>query len=113
MQCRVTLSENDPIESRICGEARPLNSRRRGEYLRRLLHRGFMAEREDMAKLGAFPPSDLSRNVDSPHDYNQENDRRESTARGAGVDEALDATSITGIFANQARPDEATKRGDK
>lgn len=48
MQFRLTLNPEDEIESAVLARMEGLNIRRRAEYLRRLVARGFLAELGDL-----------------------------------------------------------------
>mgnify|MGYP001228424418 CR=1 FL=1 len=54
MQFRLTLSDDDLIQSMILTEFMSLNNRRKSEYLRRLLCKGFLAELDDIERVRAI-----------------------------------------------------------
>lgn len=100
MQFRFTLSDEDAVEGRILREIKPLNVRRRSEYFRRILAKGFMAELAERDLLARVPEPGLSRDEYMGRDYNERSMRRDSS--GQARSDRLSAGSLVGIFQDQS-----------
>lgn len=87
MQFRLTLSEDDLVQSKILAEMGLLNHRRRSEYLRRLLSKGYLVELDEIEKINAMPERVVSKGSKS---------KGKSSTGSGGVD------ALRGIFSGQA-----------
>lgn len=102
MQFRLTLSEDDLVESKILKALEPLNARRRSEYLRKLLARGYMADIDDMSKIRNFdPPEEKSKAGNSDASYNQSSTPQNANSVGANEPKMLPASALSGLFESQ------------
>ena len=105
MQFRFTLSDEDTVEGRILREIKPLNVRRRSEYFRRILAKGFMAELAERDLLARVPEPGLSRDAYKGREYNEGSMRKDSSGQASSG-----ADSLVGIFQDQSG---ATKAGSR
>ncbi len=102
MQFRLTLSEDDLVESKILKALEPLNPRRRSEYLRKLLARGYMADIDDMSKIRNFdPPVEKPKAEIQDASYNQSSAPSNVNSSGANEPKMLPASMLSGLFESQ------------
>jgi hypothetical protein len=100
MQFRFTLSEDDLTEKSILDELRPLNARRRSEYFRKILAKGFIVELSERGLIDRHGGSQRSREQYGMHDYNGATMAKDSS--GEHQSERLDALKLVGIFRDQS-----------